>query len=243
MVLHAAHGLAWELDGWSGWAAGAARSPEPPWFNLYARCFPSARCSVGSARTFRTGIYVQAGQKKFAHHQHLISFFLSHSRFLPSLSFRLDFRKTTHASPCSTVALATVYISASFSGKLVVGKLGVQRQEFGGRAVAARRRGGRLIESTGAIVPSPVWPPASSRIRTCLAFLSKDFIASGGGADAIFRWRPGLLESGGVWSVLTFMRAVSGGSKIRALGEMVVVDGALAGVWTEGEGCMIWMMV
>ena len=204
MVLHAAHGLARELDGWSGWAANSARSPEPM-VPPYASLFPLARCSVGSARTFRTGIYVQAGQKKFAHHQHLISFFLSHSRFLPSLSFRLDFRKTTHASPCSTVALATVYISASFSGKLVVEKLGVQRQEFGGRAVAARRRGGRLIESTGAIVPSPVWPPASSRIRTYLAFLSKDFTASGAGGEGV---EIGLMRSfdGGLdfWRVAAF---------------------------------------
>ena len=44
------------------------------------------------------------------------------------------------------------------------------------------------------------------------------------------------MESGGFWSVLTFMRAVSGGSKIRALGEMVVVDGAFASVMDGRKG-------
>lgn len=44
------------------------------------------------------------------------------------------------------------------------------------------------------------------------------------------------MENGGFWSVLTFMRAISGGPKIRALGEMVVVDGALASVVDGRKG-------
>lgn len=68
-----AHGLARELGGRSGWAAGEQRGPQNHHGSTsMPRCFPSARCSVGSARTFCTGIYVQDGRtKRKKLHQHL----------------------------------------------------------------------------------------------------------------------------------------------------------------------------
>ena len=90
-----AHGLARELGGRSGWAAGEQRGPQNHHGSTSTpRCFPSARCSVGSARTFCTGIYVQDGpdeKKKIAPAS--LSSSLTHASCLPFSLTRLPSAK------------------------------------------------------------------------------------------------------------------------------------------------------